>query len=337
MSRRIPVYLLTGFLGSGKTTLLQAWLQQPELAGAALIVNELGEVGLDDRLMPSAVEATSLVANACVCCSGLPGLEQAMEDLFWDRLQRRMSPFPALVIETTGMAAPAPILAALQSEALLRERYRLAGVITTMSVTGGLEVLARHEEAQAQLRAAQVVVLTKVDRADPTRYQALHDRIRQLAPSAHALPSAQASLRAEQVLALLPGMGSDIPSWGGASGVRPAAVQLADSGASHGLHAAPGHPIPHHHHAEAVFMAMPERQSRSALWSQLRSLVRQGRTRILRIKGLVAVEGGDLVTVQWSPGDGEPEIAPFATAESACLPEDRALGLTVIRDGGQGS
>lgn len=197
MSRRIPVYLLTGFLGSGKTTLLRAWLQQSELAGAALIVNELGEVSLDDRLMPSTVEATSLVANACVCCSGLPGLEQAMEELFWDRLRRRIAPFTALVIETTGMADPVPILAALQGDSLLGERYRLAGVITTISVTGGLDVLTQHGEAQSQLLAANVVVLTKADRADLMRYQTLHDRVGQLARQAHALPSAQASLRAE--------------------------------------------------------------------------------------------------------------------------------------------
>ena len=86
---RTPVWLLTGWLGSGKTTLLAAWLRDPALADAALIVNEIGEVGIDDRLLAGgAVDAASLVVDACVCCSGLPGLEEALADLVWDRLQR---------------------------------------------------------------------------------------------------------------------------------------------------------------------------------------------------------------------------------------------------------
>lgn len=337
-----PVYLLTGFLGSGKTTLLRSWLQQPELAGAALIINELGEVSLDDRLMPSAVESIGLVANACVCCSGLPGLEQAMEELFWDRLRRKIAPYTALVIETTGLADPVPILESLQENALLRERYRLAGVITTMSVTGGLDVLAHHVEARSQLRVANVVVLTKADRVDQMKYQILYDRVRQMAPQAHVLPSAQASLRAEQVLPLLSFKGLDILAIDCVSGVRPSFPLVIDIGPKVGLENslpddAPGRESHHHHHhAEAVFIPKPDRQSRATLWLLVRSLRRQNGARILRIKGLVEVDDGDVVTVQWSMGDDDPEITPYATGDAAKFLANEALGLTVIRESEEG-
>ena len=140
---RIPVYLLTGYLGSGKTTLLAIWLQAKELAQSALIINEVGEVGLDQHALRGMVESAALVANACICCTGLPGLEEALTELFWSRLHRKIEPFAAVIIETTGLADPLPIVQACGRDALLRERYRLAGVVTTLSATSGLQVLAR--------------------------------------------------------------------------------------------------------------------------------------------------------------------------------------------------
>ena len=113
LDKRIPVYLLTGYLGSGKTSLLKAWLGQDAFKDAALVINELGEVGLDNQLLSGATESAALVASACVCCTGLPGLAEALEDLFWARLERRMPRFPNLVIETTGLAEPGPVAEAL--------------------------------------------------------------------------------------------------------------------------------------------------------------------------------------------------------------------------------
>ena len=107
MAARTPVWLLTGYLGAGKTTLLARWLREPALARAALVINEIGEVGLDDRLLDGAVDAASLLANACICCTGLPGLEQALSDLWWDALHRRRPSFDAVLIETTSRSAKA--------------------------------------------------------------------------------------------------------------------------------------------------------------------------------------------------------------------------------------
>jgi G3E family GTPase len=191
---RIPVYLVTGFLGSGKTTLLCRWLRSPALKDAAVIVNEIGEVGYDDQIIAAASDTPSLIANACVCCTGLPGLEEALESLFWARLQRRMPAFPSVVIETTGLADPGPVIAALEQVPLLRERYRLAGVITTLSVTAADTVLAHHAEARSQIAHAQVLVITKTDLASLADAQALSARLHDFNAAAPQLQSAAGDL-----------------------------------------------------------------------------------------------------------------------------------------------
>ena len=191
---RIPVYLVTGFLGSGKTTLLCRWLRSAALKDAAVIVNEIGEVGYDDQIIAAASDTPSLIANACVCCTGLPGLEEALESLFWARLQRRMPAFPSVVIETTGLADPGPVIAAFEQVALLRERYRLAGVITTLSVTAAETVLAHHAEARSQIAHAHVLVITKTDLASTADADALSARLQDLSAAATQMQSAAGDL-----------------------------------------------------------------------------------------------------------------------------------------------
>ena len=191
---RIPVYLVTGFLGSGKTTLLCRWLRSAALKDAAVIVNEIGEVGYDDQIIAAASDTPSLIANACVCCTGLPGLEEALESLFWARLQRRMPAFPSVVIETTGLADPGPVIAAFEQVALLRERYRLAGVITTLSVTAAETVLAHHAEARSQIAHAHVLVITKTDLASTADADALSARLQGLNAAATQMQSAAGDL-----------------------------------------------------------------------------------------------------------------------------------------------
>ena len=203
--KRIPVYLLTGYLGSGKTSLLKSWLAQAEFKEAALVINELGEVGLDNQLLSGATESSALVANACVCCTGLPGLAEALEDLFWARLERRMPRFPNLVIETTGLAEPGPVAEALRSSDLLNERYRLAGVMTCLSASTADAVLKQHAEARAQLAGADVLIITKTDLVSSENLDALHLRVQhqlahlELEKPPCLLTSARADLSAEDL------------------------------------------------------------------------------------------------------------------------------------------
>ncbi len=205
--KKIPLFLLTGFLGSGKTSLLKNWLESPVLKDSALIINELGEVGVDQALLTSAAEAASLVANACVCCTGLQGLSQALEDLFWARLQRRVHKFPQLIIETTGLAMPGPILQTLHESPLLLERYEWAGTITCVSATSLNEVMREFKEAQAQLIKADLCILTKIDLIGSDERQAANLALREFLAhhdlSTPVLNSSQASLSATHVLEAL--------------------------------------------------------------------------------------------------------------------------------------
>jgi G3E family GTPase len=294
-SRRIPVWLVTGYLGSGKTTLLKHWLRDPALADAALVVNEIGEVGFDDRLLASAVDSAMLLSNNCVCCTGLPGLEEALTDLWWDRLHRRRPAFSSVLIETTGLADPRPIISAFGTVPFLQQRYALAGVLATASAPAGLALIESQPEARAQIEAADVLVITKVDQADGAPLAAA---LRALNPHAGLASSAQASLGWPQVCALRDGLAGT---------------------ASAPSHAAQGH----HHHAAARFVAIDTALSAPALRAQIEALRDD---RLLRIKGVVALDDGQRYTVQWAVGDPDVTLAAFAG-------QAPALGLTCIRSG----
>jgi len=326
---RIPVYLLTGYLGSGKTSLLRAWLTQPELAGAALVINELGEVGLDNQLLSAASESAALVANACVCCSGLPGLQEALEELFWARLQRRIDRFPHLVIETTGLAEPDPVVAALQSAALLRERYRLAGVITCLSAATADQVLTQHPEARAQLAGADLLVVTKTDLVSPEALarllQRLNHQLAQAHPPATAAQrgaiqlrtSTHASLTAAQMQlslgAVSPGLG------------QPLTPEMAQATNRTVLGQAHDHDHDHDHSARAYWWPIPDPVEGEQLLGRINSLQACLGTSLLRLKGQVLTEHGPWV-VQMAPFETSPSVQVL----SERLSGDQPTGLTVI-------
>lgn len=182
--KQIPVTLLTGFLGSGKTTLLRQMLALPDWRDTLVLVNELGTIGLDHHLLGSASDAIMLLENGCICCSVRDDLVGVLEDLFWKRLQRRMPYFSRVVIETTGLADPRPIIKALSSHALVTQRYVLDSVLCTVDAMTGQMQLARHPESRAQAAAADTLLLTKTDGADDAVCEALEAALRNLNPLA---------------------------------------------------------------------------------------------------------------------------------------------------------
>ncbi|MDB5992629.1 MAG: GTP-binding protein [Herbaspirillum sp.] len=182
--KQIPITLLTGFLGSGKTTLLRQMLTLPGWGDTLVLVNELGTVGLDHHLLGSASDAIMLLENGCICCSVRDDLVGVLEDLFWKRLQRRMPHFSRVVIETTGLADPRPIIKALFSHALVAQRYVLDGVLCTVDAMTGEMQLARHPESLAQAAAADALLLTKTDCTDGNISEALEAALRKLNPLA---------------------------------------------------------------------------------------------------------------------------------------------------------
>ena len=189
----IAVSVLTGFLGSGKTTLLNRLLKDPELTDTAVIINEFGDVGIDHLLVEQSSDGVIELSDGCLCCTVRGELVDTLADLV-DRLQTgRIAALKRVVIETTGLADPAPVLHAIMGHPVLTQNYRLDGVIVAVDAVNGESTLDHHEEAVKQVAVADRIVLTKTDLidADSTAFAQLAGRLSRINPGAPQI-SAQA-------------------------------------------------------------------------------------------------------------------------------------------------
>jgi G3E family GTPase len=307
---QIPILLLTGFLGSGKTTLLARWLKAPEFAGAMVIVNELGEVGLDHRLVEAASDVPLLLENGCACCAAQEDLLDTLERLFWDRLHRRISRFEWVLIETTGMADPLPVIDAIGRHALLGERFRIAGIVTALDAKRGLERLTTFPECRNQLLSANAVIITKTDLASAGEVANVRERLPDLAPHAKVLMSANGDLPAADILSVLAGCAE--------CGSH---AHDAEAHAHSDAHGAGDHDHGHDDHAHSdvgvrimaehadgvtsAFLPLPAPVSYGALIAALETLMHGHADTLLRLKGLVRLEGAaGWHAIQATPGQG---------------------------------
>jgi G3E family GTPase len=182
-----PVVVVSGFLGSGKTTLLGNLLRDPQAGEVAVIVNEFGEVGIDHHLVRKTDARTTLLRNGCVCCSLRDDLAEALGDLLSQRARGAIPPFGRVVIETTGLADPAPILQTIVNEPMLRHHFRVGQVVTTIDAVSGEGNLDAYGEALRQVAAADAVIVTKQDLTTPETAAALKTRIAAINPAATIL------------------------------------------------------------------------------------------------------------------------------------------------------
>jgi G3E family GTPase len=281
----IPVTVLTGFLGSGKTTLLQRLLVQPEARSTAVLINEIGEIGLDHLLVSPVGGPASVLKDGCACCTLRSDLEQGLVDL----VEHEPRAFDRIVIETTGLADPVPIADLVVNHPRLRERLRYASTVTTIDAVHGGSQLDRHTESVRQAAMADRLVVTKGDVAGKAEVARLVKRLKSLNGLA-LLVNAQAA--DFDLASLLAGGRSDpatrlaeVKSWFGAQD------DPASGHHDHGEHENHAHDGPHDPHVRtfAVRAAAPIEWPALAMW--LNSLVRRHGSKILRIKGLLNIIG----------------------------------------------
>lgn len=183
-AHRRPIILLTGFLGSGKTTLLRRFLAAPEARDTAVLVNEFGEVGLDHHLLQRLEEPTILLGNGCVCCTLRDDLVRVLKDLLDLDQRGAIPPLARVLIETTGLADPAPLLFTVETDAVLQHHFRIAGVVVTVDAVNGQIHLDRHPASWKQVAVADEIIVTKTDLASPETSTALLARLRAINPAA---------------------------------------------------------------------------------------------------------------------------------------------------------
>lgn len=318
----IPVLVLTGFLGAGKTTLLAGWLRAPQFSAAMVIVNELGEVGLDDALVQHSSDAPLLLENGCACCTAAEDLNATLERLFWDRLHRRIEPFDWVLIETTGVADPGAVLAAMTVNPVVRERYGPVTIVSVFDVVQGPDQLLRHSECRAQLLHANIVILSKMDLASDQQISQARELI--------ATHNPQASLLSSQAGNLSDSMDVNLAGEIAAC-ARNGGVQLQDiSGGASRLSAR----FAHGAGISSAFLATEHAFTRDGWQQKLQDFVMAHENLLLRLKGLVALPDNSLAAVQWTPGAPVAITDLHSEAESTLA--QRRCGLTLMANNDDG-
>jgi G3E family GTPase len=184
LAGKLPVSLITGFLGSGKTTLISKLVRHPDMNRVAVIINEIGEIGIDHDLVSMSSENVSLLSNGCLCCALRTDLQETLRMLFAQRLVGEIPDFDRVVVETTGLADPAPVVQTLFSDTLLATQYRFDGIVTLVDAANGASQLEQHSEPKKQIALADRILISKTDLVTPDTLAALEARIAGINPQA---------------------------------------------------------------------------------------------------------------------------------------------------------
>ena len=280
---QIPVTVITGFLGSGKTTLLSSILKKKEMQKTAVIINEFGEIGLDHALIEHTDENIVELQSGCICCTIQGDLNKTLIDLFDKMMNGKVSSFNRILIETTGLANPVPIIHTLMSSIELIRIYSLDGVITVVDSINGEKTLDLHEESLKQLALAEKIILSKTDIVDKDEIKSLVYRIKDINPVSQIIFSKFGNIPLEEIF----GLGAydpykkseDVKKW-------LAAEKYKDK--------------KHHHHHDVIrhneniraFSMMSENPVNMIAFSFFRDMITAALgANLLRMKGIVNIAG----------------------------------------------
>jgi G3E family GTPase len=287
---RIPVTLLTGFLGAGKTTLLNTLLWQKAFEDAAVFINEFGEISVDHLLVEKIDDEVLLLDSGCICCSMRGDLPKALRDLF-NRAQRKLIPVPKrVIIETTGIADPAPVVYTLLHDHFTAERFRLDGVVTVIAATHGIDQIETNAEALKQVVMADRLIISKCDLASTQQIEQLSIRLASLNPTAVQLQSDKGSIAAVDIIDVgfydPAGKTPDVAAWLAEARVS---EQASLRRLSYGKHAT-AVPV-HNSEVESFIVTFDAPLAWGNVSTTLDTLLQGHGNQILRIKGLINVRG----------------------------------------------
>ncbi|MDP2240222.1 MAG: GTP-binding protein [Burkholderiales bacterium] len=283
----IPVSVITGFLGSGKTTLLNRLLRDPGMAGAVVIINEFGEVGLDHLLVATPNENTIVLSSGCICCTVRGDLVDTLRGLFARRRKGEIPAFDRIVIETTGLANPVPILQTVVIDEVLAPQLVLDSVVTLVDAVNGASQLAQYAEAVKQVAVADRLLITKTDLAAPAPVDALRADLARINPAVQMHTVAHGEIAPESLFARgqdAAARRSDIARW-----LAAPAVSLADNKCGDGA------ATNHDHRIQTFSIHLDEPVSAAGLTAWLTALTSLRGAKLLRVKGLLNVEGAPVV------------------------------------------
>lgn len=292
LAGKLPVTLITGFLGSGKTTLISRLLTHPDMNRVAVVINEVGEIGIDNDLVTMSSENVSLLANGCLCCTVRTDLQDTLRELFGQRRAGQIADFDRVVIETTGLADPAPVIQTLASDTMLGAQYRLDGVVTLVDAVNGAHQLVHQPEAAKQVAVADLLVITKEDLAPAQTIEPLVEALRGINANAVVRHTIMGQIEPSELTGL--GLSN---ARGEAGSLRFLGTVFDEDGGGAEGQAYLGDRLPPRHDAAINTLAL--RFGKPFTWDTFAAamdmLIGMRGVDLLRVKGIVNVEGAPVV------------------------------------------